>query len=135
MTKRFTAPTSGLEDVYVTWGTVSDAVRYTKVVGKLKEYVAVHFRDQATGAEKAMEELKASVVTKKERPVRMYWSGTSREVTTLNMTKLKHNSGAEKDNDPVVEDWEHKVKVEEYMEGYNTHKERKRAWAENKGKC
>ena len=46
--KKFTAPTSGLEDVYFTWGTVSDAARYTKVVDKLKEYVAVHFRDQAT---------------------------------------------------------------------------------------
>ena len=43
VTKKFTAPTSGLEDVYFTWDTVSDAVRYAKVVDKLKEYVAVHF--------------------------------------------------------------------------------------------
>ena len=41
--KRFTAPTSGLEDVYFTWGTVSDAVRYAEVVNKLNEYVAVQF--------------------------------------------------------------------------------------------
>ena len=34
--KKFTAPTSGLEDVYFTWGTVSDAARYAEVVDKLK---------------------------------------------------------------------------------------------------
>ena len=50
---------------------VSDAARYTEVVDKLKEYVAVHFCDQATVAARAMEELKAPVFTKKERPVRM----------------------------------------------------------------
>ena len=53
--KKFTAPTSGLEDVYFTWGTVSDAARYAEVVDKLKEYVAVHFCDQATVATRAME--------------------------------------------------------------------------------
>ena len=30
--KKFTAPTSGLEDVYFTWGTMSNAARYAKVV-------------------------------------------------------------------------------------------------------
>ena len=43
VTKRFAVPTLGLEDVYFTWGTVSDAARYIEVVDKLKEYVAVHF--------------------------------------------------------------------------------------------
>ena len=74
MTKKFTAPTPGLEDVYFTWGTVSDAVRYNEVVDKLKEYAALHFRNQATVAAKAMEDLRAPVFTKMERPVRMYWS-------------------------------------------------------------
>ena len=71
--KRFTAPTSGLEDVYLIWGTVSGAVRYTKVVNKLKEYVAVHFWDQATVAARVVEELRASVFVKMEHPLRMFW--------------------------------------------------------------
>ena len=41
--KKFTATTSGLEDVYFNWSAVSNAARYAKVVDKLKEYVAVHF--------------------------------------------------------------------------------------------
>ena len=43
MTKKFTAPTPGLECVYVAWGTVSGAARYTEVMNKLKEYVVVLF--------------------------------------------------------------------------------------------
>ena len=34
--KKFTAPTAGLEDVYFTWGTVSNTARYVEVVDKLK---------------------------------------------------------------------------------------------------
>ena len=77
MTKKFTAPMSGLENVYFTWGTVSNIERYAKVVDKLKEYVEVHFCDQTTVAARTMEELKAPVFTKAERPVHMHWSGTS----------------------------------------------------------
>ena len=135
MTKKFTAPTSGLEDVYFTWGTVSDAARYTEVVDKLKEYVAVHFRDQATVAAKAMEDLQAPVFTKTERPVRWYWTGDSRVDTATNKTKLKRNASATTDNEPVLEEWEHKLEIEEYMESYKTHKGGTKAWEENKGKC
>ena len=102
VTKTFTAPASGLEDVYFTWGTVSDAARYTKVVDKLKEYVAVHFRDQATVVAKAMEDLRAPVFVKAARPVRMYWSGDSRVPAASNMTKLKRNVSAMTDNEPVL---------------------------------
>ena len=59
--KKFTAPTVGIEDVYFTWGTVSDAARNAKVVDKLREYVEVHFRDQVTVATRAIEELKPSL--------------------------------------------------------------------------
>ena len=52
--KKCTAPTSGLEDVYFTWGTMSNAARYAEVVNKLKAYVAVHFRDHAAVAARAM---------------------------------------------------------------------------------
>ena len=115
VTKKFTAPTSGLEDVYFTWGTVSDAARCTEVVDKLKEYVMVNFHDQATVAAKAMKDLKAPVFAKMERPVRMYWSGTGREARASSMTKLERNTLATTDNKPVLEDWEHKLEVKEYM--------------------
>ena len=99
--KKFTAPTSGLEDVYFTWGAVRDAVRYAEVVGKLKEYVAAHFQDQATVAARAMEELKAPDFMKLVRPVRICWAG---EGQTLE-TKRKCNTGATKENKPKIEDW------------------------------
>ena len=72
--KKFTAPTSRLEDIYFTWCTVSDAARCTKLIDKLKEYVTVHFQDQATVVARAMEELKAPVFTETERPVRIFWA-------------------------------------------------------------
>ena len=72
--KKFTAPTSGLEEVCFTWGTVSDAAtaRYAKVVNKLKEYVAVQFRDQATVAARATEELNAPTFVKSDCPIQVY---------------------------------------------------------------
>ena len=39
------------------------------------------------------------------------------------------------DNVPKLEDWEHKLKVNKYLENYRTHKDESKAWAENKGKC
>ena len=68
---------------------MSNAARYIQVVDKLKEYVAVYFLNQATVAARAMEDLKAPAFTKKERPVRMYWSGTRREAGASNKTKRK----------------------------------------------
>ena len=97
--KRFTALTLGLEDVYFTWGTVSDAARYAKMVDKLKEYFAVHFRDQATLAARAMGELKSPAFVNLVCPTRMHWAdkGQTRE------TKSKHNTCATKDNEPKME--------------------------------
>ena len=135
VTKTFTAPTSGLEGVYFTWDTVRDAVRYTKVVDKLKEYVVVHFHNQATVAVRVMEELKAPIFTKKERPVRMYWFGTSREAGGSKETKTKRNPDTVTDYKAVRMDWEHKFEVWEYVEGYKTHKEDTQVSIQNKGKC
>ena len=67
--------------------------------------------------------------------MRKYWSGDSWEAMAANMTKLKRNMGATTDNEPVLEEWEHKLKVEEYLEVYKTHKGGTKAWEENKGKC
>ena len=40
----------------------------------------------------------------------------------MNMKKMKRNSGAETDNDPVLEDCEHKLEVKKYTERYKIHK-------------
>ena len=83
-----------------------------------------------------MEDLKVSLVfTKKERPACVYWSGTSREAGSSNETKKKGNPGTESDNKFKLEDWEHKLKVDKYLEWYKTHTDGTMAWAENKGKC
>ena len=93
--------------------TVSNDARYTEVVDKLKEYVVVHSCNQATVVTQAMEDLRAPVFTKRERPVRMYWLGTSQEACSSNMTKLKHNVLAKTDNKPTLEGWEHQLEVKE----------------------
>ena len=100
------------------------------MVNRLKEYVAVHFRDHATVAARAMEELKAPTFVKYDRPIRVYWAdeGQTRE------TNNKQNPGATVDKLPMSEDWEHKLKVKEYLEKYKLYKEGTKAWAENKGK-
>ena len=71
--KKFTAPLSGLEDVYFTGGTVSNTANYAKVVNKLREYVAIHFQDQAKVAARTMEELKDPAFVKPVCPIKMYW--------------------------------------------------------------
>ena len=37
--KKFTAPTSGLEDVYFTWGTAKDAAKFEETVSHLARFV------------------------------------------------------------------------------------------------
>ena len=38
-TMKFTAPMSGLEDVYFTWGTAKDVAKFEDTVGKLARHV------------------------------------------------------------------------------------------------
>ena len=38
-TVKFTAPTSGLEDVFFTWGTAKDAAKFEDTVSKLAQHV------------------------------------------------------------------------------------------------
>ena len=117
--------------MYFTWGAVNDAVRYAEVVDKLKEYFAVHFRDQATVAVRAMEELKPPVFVKSDRPVLVHWADEGQTRKTNN----KRNVGPTVDNVPKTEDWEHKLVIEEYLDKYKLYKEGTKAWEENKDKC
>ena len=83
--EKFMTPTLGLEqDVYFTWGAVSDATRYSKLVNKLKDCVAVHFWYQSTVAVRAMGGLKAPTFVKFDCPVRVYWDDEGQTHKTNN---------------------------------------------------
>ena len=116
--------------MYFTWGIVSIAARYAAVIDKLKEYVALHFRVQATVAAWEMEELKAPTCVKSDRPIQVYWADEEHTRAINN----RRNAGATKDTVPKFEDWEYKLKVEEYLKNYKFYKEGTKAWAENKDK-
>ena len=73
------------------------------MVDKLKEYVAVHFRDQVAVTAREMEELKAPTCVKSDRPIQVYWADKEQTCETND----KRNAGATKDNVPKFEDWEH----------------------------
>ena len=49
--------------------------------------------------------------------------------------KNKRTAGTIIDDTPKVEEWEHKLTVDKYLENLRTYKERMKVWAENKGKC
>ena len=78
-----------------------------------------------------MEELKPPTFVKSDPPIIVYWDNEGQTRKTNN----KRNACATKDNVPKSEDWEHKLKVKEYLEKYKLYKEGTKAWAENKGKC
>ena len=62
---KFTAPTSGLEDVYFTWGTAKDAVKFEDTVNKLAQYVGTSPWPQSSVASKVLSTL---VTPKFEKP-------------------------------------------------------------------
>ena len=70
--KKVTIPMLGLEEVYFTLGTLSNATRYTTVVDNSNYVVALYFWDQVTVTARAVEELKAPAFVKLVCPVRIY---------------------------------------------------------------
>ena len=57
-TTKFTALTSGLEDVFFTWGTAKDAAKFEDTVSKLARHVGTSPWPQSSVALKAMSTLK-----------------------------------------------------------------------------
>ena len=53
-TMKFTAPTSGLEDVYFMWVTAKDAAKFEDTVSKLARHVGTSPWPQSSVASKAM---------------------------------------------------------------------------------
>ena len=71
-TKKFTAPTQGLEDVYFSWGTAKDAVKFEETVSALARHVGTQPWKHSSLASKAMSSLSEPVIAEPDRPVRKY---------------------------------------------------------------
>ena len=72
-TKKFKAPTQGMENIYYTQGTSKYAEQFMMVTTGLSNYVGTQSWTSASTGAKAMRELKAPTYPDMEKPVRMYW--------------------------------------------------------------
>merc|ERR1711966_54000 len=81
-TMEFTAPTSGLEDVFFTWGTAKDAAKFEDTVSKLARHVGTSPWPQSLVASKAMSTLKSPEFEEPEIPTREYWADAERTTKT-----------------------------------------------------
>ena len=133
-TVKFTAPTSGLEDVYFTWGTAKDAAKFEDTVSKLARHVGTSPWPQSSVASKAMSTLRSPVFEEPAIPTREYWADQERTARTNDRTRPGANN-AVVDNIPVIEDWEHGLAVEQYKADRKVYNEQVLAWKENKAKC
>ena len=64
----FSAPTSGLEKVFFTHGSSTDAAHYEEVKGKIARYVCTQSWKGAAMAGKAIEDMIEPILAKPERP-------------------------------------------------------------------
>ena len=133
-TTKFTAPTSGLEDVCFTWGTAKDAAKFKDTVSKLARHLGTSPWPQSSVALKSMSTLKSPEFQESVVPTREYWADPGRTVKTKDKSR-QGSGGVVKDNPPVMEDWEHNLKVEEYKSKQKVYNEQVLAWKENKAKC
>ena len=134
--KKFTASTSGLEDVYFTWGTAKDTAKFEDTVSQLARHVGTQPWRLSSVASKAMSAIEASVITSPARPSRKYWTNETWLVETNDKT-----SGTGTLSDPVVglipvkEEWDHLLDVDDFKIERRAFQEREAAWKENRAKC
>ena len=133
-TVKFTAPTSGLEDVVFTWGTAKDAAKFEDTVSELARHVGTSLWPQSSVASKAMSTLKSPEFQEPTIPAREYWEDQERTRKTNDRTRPGTNNTVV-DNVPVLEDWEHGLAVEQYKADWKIYNEQVLVWKENKAKC
>ena len=131
--KKFTAPTSGLEDVYFTWGTAKNAAKFEDTVSQLARHVGTRNWQQSSVASKAMSTIRAPVIEEPTRPVREYWADADRTQRTNN--NMGGTDVAPVPNQPVKEDWDHNLDVDDYKLKLKIFWEQTPTWKENKAKC
>ena len=91
-TTKFTAPTSGLEDVFFTWGTAKDAAKFENAVSKLARHVGTSPWSQFLVASKAMSTLRNPEFVEPTIPAREYWEDPERTRRTRDRTRLGTNN-------------------------------------------
>ena len=133
-TVNFTAPTSGLEDVFFTWGTAKDAAKFEDTVSKLARHVGTSPWPQSSVASKAMSTLKSPEFQEPTIPTREYWKDPEQTIKTKDKTRPGPESTVV-NNVPVLEDWERGLGVEQYKADRKVYSEQVMAWKENKAKC
>ena len=83
-TKKFTAPTPGLEDMFFSWGTPKDAAKFKETVSALARHVGTQPWKYSSLASKAMSSLLEPMIVEPDRLVREYWTGGTRMTKTNN---------------------------------------------------
>ena len=133
-TTKFTAPTSGIEDVFFTWGTAKDAAKFKDTVSKLARPVGTSPWPQSLVTSKAMSTLRTPEFEEPAVPTREYWADPGCTIKTYHRTAPGTGSTVV-DNPSVLEDWEHSLQVEGYKAERKVYNEQVLAWKENKAKC
>ena len=105
-----------------TWDTAKNAAKFEDTASKLARHVGTSPWPQSLVASKVMSTLKTPEF---EEP---------HTVVTKDRTR-SGSGGAVEDNPPVLDDWEHKLKFEEYKAEQKVYNEQVLAWKENKAKC
>ena len=100
-TVKFTAPTSGLEDVFFTWGTAKDAAKFEETVSKLARHVGTSPWPQSSVASKAMSTLRSPEFVEPTIPARECWKDSERTRRTHDRTRPGANNTVV-DNVPVL---------------------------------
>ena len=131
---KFTAPTSGLEDVYFTWGAAKDAAKFEDTTSKLARHVGTSPWPQSSVASKAMSTRETPEFEEPAVPTPEYWADPARSVKTNDRTR-PGTGGAVEDNLPVLEDWDHNLMVEEYKAERKIYNKQVLDWKENNAKC
>ena len=131
-TKKFTAPTLGLEDVFFSCGTAKDAAKFEETVSALARHVGTQPWKHSSLASKAMSSLLKPVIAEPGRPVREYWADGTRTTKSNNSTS---DANPAVPLEPVKEDWDHTINVDDYKLKRKSFQERKEAWKENWAKC
>ena len=131
-TKKFTAPTPGLEDVYFRWRTAKDDARFEETVSALAWHVGTQPWKHSSLASKAMSSLSEPAMAEPAWPVREYWTDGTRTTKINNSTS---NTDPPVPLEPVKEDWDHGIDVDKYKSKRKTLQKRKGALEDNKAKC
>ena len=109
---KFTAPTSGLEDLYFTYGNSKLAAEFGIVRSKLARQIGS--KDKGAMGSKATEEIANPAIVKPVKPIQEY--------------RIDNSTPPKKTDVPVLDDKVYEMQVDKYMVKYKEVRENKTAW-------